>query len=148
MQKRLGAIVKGASMRRILSEIVVLILCSSVLGGCQSSPAKGKEEEAVTDKIVILCPKTFASVIREIKPLFEKANPRYGIKLDVYPIRPMLSDILKGKEVLVGADQKKGTGPYVIKAETVVLALFHSCTSRDFSTGLFTDFFSFILGVT
>lgn len=70
-----------------------------ILTGCGAIISKeAKEEKSMTNQIVILCPKTFASVIKEIKPLFEKANSGYEIKLDVYPIRPMLNDILKGKK--------------------------------------------------
>lgn len=71
----------------------------SILTGCGSIVSReAKEEKGMTNQIVILCPKTFADVIGEIKPLFEEANPNYEIELDVYPIRPMLNDILKGKE--------------------------------------------------
>lgn len=82
-------------MRKTTSVITVSALCVLVFCGCQSTQVK---EKGCSEEIVVLCPKIFASVIKEIKRAFEKANPPYRIKLDVYLLRPMLEDILKGKE--------------------------------------------------
>lgn len=72
------------------------ILAAVILGGCQDKQAglgqPGDEE------LVVLCPKIFASVMKEIAPEFEEANPGCRVKLDVYLLRPMLRDILKGKK--------------------------------------------------
>ena len=81
-------------MGKLLSIFVALVVLVSFFAGCQSKPVLEKYE---AEEIIILCPNIFASVIKEIKPAFEESNPSVKVKLKVYPIRPMLDDILHGK---------------------------------------------------
>jgi len=78
------------------SAVTALTLGALVLGGCQDKQALRGQPDG--KELVVLCPKIFASVMKKIVPEFEKADPGRKVKLDVYLLRPMLQDILKGKE--------------------------------------------------
>lgn len=76
--------------------IVPILACSLILLGCSSSPPA--KQQGGGQRLVILCPKTFADVLKQVKPAFEKANPGCTVLIDAYPIRPMLNDVLQGKK--------------------------------------------------
>lgn len=82
-------------MRTKVSVIAAFVLYISTFYGCQNHQLRAKAD---AQEIVVLCPKIFESVINEIKPSFEKANPPYRITVDSYIGSRMLQDILAGKE--------------------------------------------------
>ncbi|HIC90868.1 MAG TPA: molybdate ABC transporter substrate-binding protein [Syntrophaceae bacterium] len=84
-------------MRRILFGTLMAVVSCSMLCGCRAIPEERVARSAPPRQLAVLCPKTFASVLKEVKPLFEKAKPGCKVVIDAYPIRPMLNDILKGK---------------------------------------------------
>ena len=84
-------------MRTVLFVTAMIAVFCSMLGACRTVPEEQGAESATPGQLVVLCPKIFASVLTEVKPLFEKANLGCKVVIDAYPIRPMLKDILKGK---------------------------------------------------
>jgi molybdate transport system substrate-binding protein len=72
------------------------VFCS-ILSESRAIPEEQRAKSTPSEQLFVLCPKTFASVLKEVKPLFEKANPGLAVVIQAYPIRPMLNDILKGK---------------------------------------------------
>jgi molybdate transport system substrate-binding protein len=90
-----GQIMKKAGT---LAFLVAILGFGVLLAGCRSTQPKERNQEEVTE-IVVLCPNIFSGVIKAIIPEFEKSNPGVKIKTVVYPIRPMLDNILSGKTI-------------------------------------------------
>lgn len=84
-------------MRKVLLMTLIIAVSSFLQTGCRTTSKGHKTETKPTRQLVVLCPKTFASVIKEVKPQFEKAHPVYSVMIEVAPIRPMMNGILKGK---------------------------------------------------
>lgn len=84
-------------MRKVLLVTMIIVFSCFLQTGCRTT-SKGQDTETTPSRqLVVLCPKTFASVVKEVKPQFEKAHPGYTVMIEAAPIRPMMNDILKGK---------------------------------------------------
>lgn len=89
----------GRTLMRTVQGVVITALaigCLMLPAGCwyRETQQPGQPE---AEELVILCPSIFGNVIKETVPDFQKAYANVRIKTLVYPIRPMLEDILAGK---------------------------------------------------